>query len=129
RLGPHGRRPREPVAAGPGAGQARRPDLRAADPPGSRSARGPGRCAPDSDEHAPYATAIREVYGVETPRPRRPGPGRPPKPVKVVPPDVCGATARERREKGRVVDVMRTLVFGTRYLLGGLLRRSTASTT
>ena len=34
-----------------------------------------------SDEHAPYETAIRQVYGVETPRPRRPGPGRPPKPV------------------------------------------------
>jgi hypothetical protein len=31
-----------------------------------------------SDEHAPYETAIRQVYGVETPRPRRPGPaGRP----------------------------------------------------
>ena len=36
---------------------------------------------PTSDEHAPYETAIRQVYGVETPRPRRPGPGRPPKPV------------------------------------------------
>ena len=33
-----------------------------------------------SDEHAPYETAIQEVYGVERPRPRRPGPGRPPKP-------------------------------------------------
>jgi hypothetical protein len=36
---------------------------------------------------------------------------------------------RERREKGRVVEVARTLVFGTLYLLGGMLRRSTASTT
>src|SRR5512135_2658228 len=26
-----------------------------------------------SDEHAPYETAIREVYGIERPRPRRPG--------------------------------------------------------
>jgi hypothetical protein len=82
-----------------------------------------------SDEHAPYETAIREVYGVETPRPRRPGPGRPPNPVKVVPPELCYATVRKRREKGRVVEVVRTLVFGTLYLLGGLLKRSTASTT
>ena len=82
-----------------------------------------------SDEHAPYETAIRQVYGVETPRPRRPGPGRPPKPVKVVPAETCYATVRKRREKGRVVEVVRTLVLGTLYLLGGMLRRSTASTT
>jgi hypothetical protein len=82
-----------------------------------------------SDEHAPYETAIREVYGVPTPRPRRPGPGRPPKPVKVVPPDLCYATVRKRREKGRVVEVVRTVVFGTMVLLDALLTRSTASTT
>jgi hypothetical protein len=82
-----------------------------------------------SDEHAPYETAIREVYGVATPRPRRPGPGRPPKPVKVVPPETCYATVRKRRVKGSVVEVVRTLVFGTLYLLGGSLKRSTASTT
>jgi hypothetical protein len=45
------------------------------------------------------------------------------------PPETCYATVRERREKGRVVEVARTLVFGTLYLLGGMLRRSTASTT
>lgn len=82
-----------------------------------------------SDEHAPYETAIRKVYGVSTPRPRRPGPGRPPHPVKVVPAELVYATVRKRREKGRVVEVVRTLVFGTLYLLGGLLKRSTASTT
>src|SRR5512142_1256287 len=82
-----------------------------------------------SDEHAPYETAIREVYGVEQPRPRRPGPGRPPKPVKVLLPDLCYATVRKRREKGRVVEVVRTLVFGTLALLHALLGRSTVSTT
>jgi hypothetical protein len=45
-----------------------------------------------SDEYAPYETAIREVYGVETPQPKRPGPGRPPKAKKVIPPDLCYAT-------------------------------------
>jgi hypothetical protein len=82
-----------------------------------------------SDEHAPYETSIREVYGVEQPRPRRPGPGRPPKPVKVVPADLCYATVRKRREKGRVVEVLRTVVFGTLCLLAALLSRSTVSTT
>jgi hypothetical protein len=82
-----------------------------------------------SDEHAPYEAAIREVYGVERPRPRRPGPGRPPKPVKVIPADLCYATVRKRREGGRVVEVVRTVVFGTLALLGALLSRSTASTT
>jgi hypothetical protein len=82
-----------------------------------------------SDEHAPYETSIREVYGVEQPRPRRPGPGRPPKPVKVVPAELCYATVRKRREEGRVVEVVRTVVFGTLLLLSALLDRSTASTT
>ena len=82
-----------------------------------------------SDEHAPYETAIRQVYGVETPRPRRPGPGRPPRPVKVVPAETCYATVRKRREKGRVVEVARTLVFGTPALLQMFLGRSAVSTT
>ena len=82
-----------------------------------------------SDEHAPYETSIHEVYGVEQPRPRRPGPGRPPKPVKVVPADLCYATVRKRRETGRVVEVVQTVVFGTLCLLESLLGRSTASTT
>src|SRR3954452_15396449 len=82
-----------------------------------------------SDEHAPYETAIKEVYGIERPRPKRPGPGRPPKPVKVLPEDLGYATVRKRREKGCVVEVVRTLVFGTLALLQALLDRSTVSTT
>jgi hypothetical protein len=82
-----------------------------------------------SDEHAPYETAIHKVYGVEQPQPKRPGPGRPPKLKKVVPADLCYATVRKRREKGRVVEVVRTVVFGTLCLLGILLKQSTASTT
>ena len=34
-----------------------------------------------SDDYAPYATAIEEVYGDRCSRGREPGPGRPPKPV------------------------------------------------
>jgi hypothetical protein len=66
---------------------------------------------------------------VEQPRPKRPGPGRPPKPVKVVPPELSYATVRKRREKGHVVEVVRTLVFGVLCLLVARLKRSTASTT
>ena len=82
-----------------------------------------------TDEHAPYVTAIRAVYGIEQPQPRRPGPGRPPKPQKVMPPELCYATVRKRRRKGRVVEVVRAVVFGTMCLLNTLLDRSTASTT
>src|SRR5512143_894029 len=51
-----------------------------------------------SDEHAPSETAIKEVYSVERPRPKRPGPGRPPKPERILPADLCYATVRKTRE-------------------------------
>jgi hypothetical protein len=82
-----------------------------------------------SDAHAPYATAITAVYGVEQPQPRRPGPGRPPKPKRVLPPELCYATVCKKRKKGRVVEVTRALIFGTVLLLGAYLKRSAVSTT
>ena len=80
-----------------------------------------------SDEHAPYETAIHELHGVATPRPKHPGPGRAPKPVQVVLAELCYATVRKRREKGRVVEIVQTLVFGTLDLLGVLRMRSVVS--
>ena len=82
-----------------------------------------------SDEHAPYTNAIQEIYSKEVPQPKRPGPGRPPKPKKVMPEDLCYATVCKKREKGRVVQVVRTVVFGTAILLMSLLGGSTASNT
>jgi len=82
-----------------------------------------------SDEHAPYASAIEQVYAEEVPQPKRPGPGRKPKPKKVMPEDLCYATVCKKREKGRVVQVVRTIVFGTALLLMSLLGASTASNT
>jgi hypothetical protein len=82
-----------------------------------------------SDEHAPYETAIKEVYGIDRPQPRRPGPRRPPKPQEVLPEDLGYATVRKRREKGRVVEVVRARVFGTLALLQAFLNRSAVSTT
>jgi hypothetical protein len=84
---------------------------------------------PTGDEHSPYETAIEKAYAVEVPRPKRPGPGRPPKPDRVMPKDLCYATVRKTRKQGRVVEVVRTLVFGTAALLDAMLERSTASST
>src|SRR4051794_7010294 len=61
--------------------------------------------------------------------PRKPGPGRPPKPLRVMPPGLCYATACKRREKGKVVEVVRKLVFGTALLPGALLALSCVSRT
>ncbi|MFH1131364.1 MAG: hypothetical protein V1754_08520, partial [Pseudomonadota bacterium] len=61
--------------------------------------------------------------------PKRSGPGRPPKPQKVMPPEMCYATVHKIRKKGSVVDVMRTIIFGTVALLNLLLTRSTVSST
>lgn len=82
-----------------------------------------------SDEHAPYETAIKKVYGEEVTPQRKPGPGRNPKPRKVVPSDLCYATVRKTRKEGRVVHVIRKLVFGTLVLLASFLAGSTASET
>jgi IS1 family transposase len=80
-----------------------------------------------SDEHAPYESAIRKAYGEEIPRPKKPGRGRKPKPVTVVPPELCYATVRKTRKEGRVVKVVRKLIFGTLALLAAYLLGSTVS--
>jgi len=80
-----------------------------------------------SDEHAPYATAIEEAYHELVAVPRRPGPGRPANPKRVMPAGLCYATVCKRREKGRVVEVKRTLVFGLACVLAVLLSRSKVS--
>jgi hypothetical protein len=80
-----------------------------------------------SDEHKPYATAIEAIYATEEPVPRRAGPGRPPKPRRVMPTDLCYATVCKKRQKGKVVEVTRRLVFGVVLLLYYLLARSKVS--
>ena len=67
-----------------------------------------------SDEHAPYATAIKEAYHQLVPVAKRPGPGRPPKPKRVMPPELCYATVCKKRAHGRVVEIRRTLTTTTR---------------
>ena len=46
----------------------------------------------------------------------------------MIPDGLCYATVRKRRERGRVAEVVRTLVFGTAALLAAYLERSSVST-
>lgn len=80
-----------------------------------------------SDAHAPYSTAIEDAYHQLVPVPKRPGPGRPPNPKRVMPADLCYATVCKRRANGRVVEVTRTLVFGLACVLAWWLGRSKVS--
>jgi len=80
-----------------------------------------------SDEHAPYAAAIEKAYSVEVPEPDPLRPGQTPAPKRRMPDDLCYATVRKTREKGRVVEVVTGIVFGTAVLLSWLLSRSRAS--
>jgi len=82
-----------------------------------------------SDEYAPYETQIQAVFGFEVAAPRKPGPGRPPKPHTVVPDTMVYATVKKTRREGRVVQVVRSIVFGTVALLAALLKRSSVSST
>jgi len=66
-----------------------------------------------SDEYKPYREALLGSYGEEFVRPRKPGPGRPPKPQLVAPAGLVYATVHKTRRDGRVVDVRPHLVFGT----------------
>jgi hypothetical protein len=66
-----------------------------------------------SDEYKPYADAVLRTYGEEFQPPRRPGPGRPPKPRLRPPPGLLYATVHKTRKKGRVVNVEARLLYGT----------------
>jgi hypothetical protein len=82
-----------------------------------------------SDGYSPYATAIEEVYGVWVQPERKPGPGRPPGPRRQLPAGLVYATVSKKRQKGRVVEVIRAVVFGAWCLLECWLRRSRVSNT
>lgn len=82
-----------------------------------------------SDEHPPYVGALEKAYARDVPAPKRPGPGRPPLPRKVMPPELCYATVHKTRKNGCVVNVVRAIVFGVQEILDIYLSRSTVSTT
>jgi len=80
-----------------------------------------------SDGYKAYATAIEETYGIWVQPERKPGPGRPPNPRREMPIGLVYATVTKRREKGRVVEVTRAIVFGMACLLAVWLWRSKVS--
>ena len=82
-----------------------------------------------SDAYPAYAKAIEEVYGEWVQQERKPGPGRPPGPRREMPAGLVYATVCKRRERGRVVEVILSVVFGTWCLLAVWLRRSRVSQT
>ena len=82
-----------------------------------------------TDEFALHTSAIEKAYSVQAPQTKSSGPGRPPAPKRVMPEGLCHATVRKTWQKGRVVQVVRSIVFGTTALLSTLLSRSRASLT
>ena len=61
----------------------------------------------------PMRGAILEAFGTEVVPPRTGKPGRPRKAFKVAPAELHDATLHTARKKGRVVDVVRRVSFGT----------------
>jgi IS1 family transposase len=90
---------------------------------------GKGAMLLTSDAYPPYAAAIKEVYGSWVQPERKPGPGRPPGPRRELPAGLVYATVCKKRRKGRVVEVIRSVVFGMWCLLEWWLRRSCVSNT
>jgi transposase-like protein/IS1 family transposase len=82
-----------------------------------------------SDEYAPYEGAILEAFGTEVVPPRTGQRGRPRKPYKVPPAGLNYATVHKTRKKGRVVEVVRRVVFGTAAAVQAALERSEVSHT
>lgn len=80
-----------------------------------------------SDENPAYAKAILQTYG-EPAHPRRKGQrGRHPAPVKKPPKGLTYATVHKTREKNRVVQVDRRVIYGTVMAVMAALAASTVS--
>jgi len=82
-----------------------------------------------SDEHASYQTAIAKVYKMPEPESTNEateGESSTQSEDKL-PPDLCYATVRKTREKGRVIKIVIALVMGVVSLLTGYLTRSKVS--
>jgi len=81
-----------------------------------------------SDELHHYERAILETYGIVQEVPTRTGKrGRPPKPKLIPPPELRYAQVVKKREKGRVVSMETTVVFGEHEEVKKLLASSPVS--
>ncbi len=75
-----------------------------------------------SDQLPAYVKAIIANYSTPEPAPLKRGPGRPRKePKRVLAPNLCYAQVDKRREGGRVVEVVRHIVFGSAEDIAAIL--------
>jgi IS1 family transposase/transposase-like protein len=82
-----------------------------------------------TDEYAPYQGAILEAFGTEAVPPRAGKPGRPRASYKVAPAGLQYATVHKTRKKGRVVEVVKKVIFGTAATVEAALATSGVSRT
>src|SRR3954464_763020 len=80
-----------------------------------------------TDEYSAYEGAILEAFGTEVVPPRTGKRGRPRKPYKVAPAGLQYATVHKTRKKGRVVDVVTRVIFGTAATVQAALAGSRVS--
>jgi IS1 family transposase len=80
-----------------------------------------------SDDYPAYETALLNVYGQEVTTTAAGRPSRKMIPDKVPPAGMNYATVEKRREKGRVVEIVIRVVFGTMAAVQAVLENSKAS--
>ncbi len=80
-----------------------------------------------SDAYPAYETAILDAYGETVVPPRTGRPGRPKGPYKVPANDLVYATVEKVRQKGRVVEILTRVVFGTMAAVAAALKGSRVS--
>jgi IS1 family transposase len=80
-----------------------------------------------SDAYPAYQTAILDAYGETVTPPRTGKPGRPMKAFKKPPSELVYATVEKVRKKGRVVEILTHLVFGTMAAVAVALKGSSVS--
>jgi IS1 family transposase len=74
-----------------------------------------------SDDYPAYKTAIEQVYGRDVTTTPSGGASRRMVPEKEVPPELTYATVEKRRQRGRVVEILVHLIFGTMAALAKAL--------
>jgi hypothetical protein len=80
-----------------------------------------------SDEYPAYETALLNAYGEEVTTTATGRPARKVMPEKVPPSGMNYATVEKRREKGRVVEIVTRVVFGTMAAVQAALAKSKVS--
>jgi IS1 family transposase len=80
-----------------------------------------------SDDYPAYETAIERVYGADVTTTPSSRPSRRMVPEKAVPPELTYATVEKRKRRGRVVEILVHLIFGTMAALARALGLSRVS--